>query len=470
MRIGIPFFIARISGAKLYTLSYLSYFFYIIMLSLYIHIPFCASKCAYCSFNSIPTNSSDTLIDEYIQALKQEIDYYTTTLVDKELKTLYFGWGTPSRIWVERIIDIIEYISERFDIENLAELSIELNPYPAQEVLDFVRIVNKKYPKISRLRYSFGIQSFDDEILKMTGRAYSFGSIVEFLRSLVQLKQDNNVLNFDFIAFGKFQVSKNGYKQLWHEFKRDFFQKFLASWYVDSISLYTLEGLKDKKDGVDHHSKEFDKKTSYTKWGDFSTTLEMTSTSSSTWHGNDEEIMEEFTLLKTMITDAWFGRYEISNFAQAGKASIHNMVYRNMENYLWLGLSASSFMLYHSEAEPKNISNHVYPSIPSGWQALRRTNTWNIKQYIQWHWIDEKEVQILNESDLLIEEFFLRLRTREGIADISKFTSVLVPHYQWLLANYQSAWLVDFDWLKLQLTDLWMNVYNTIITDLLQKI
>ncbi|MEI6671856.1 MAG: hypothetical protein WCL02_00370 [bacterium] len=60
------------------------------MLSLYIHIPFCASKCAYCSFNSIPTDSSDTLIDDYIVALKKEIDHYANTLVDKSLKTLYF--------------------------------------------------------------------------------------------------------------------------------------------------------------------------------------------------------------------------------------------------------------------------------------------------------------------------------------------------------------------------------------------
>ncbi len=108
-------------------------------------------------------------------------------------------------------------------------MSIELNPYPEEEVLNFVQDLNKKYNKISRLRYSFGIQSFDDEVLKITGRAYNFSSIVEFLRALSKYKQENNVFNFDFIAFGKFQVSKNGFKQLRHEFKRDFFQNFLAS-------------------------------------------------------------------------------------------------------------------------------------------------------------------------------------------------------------------------------------------------
>lgn len=402
------------------------------MLSLYIHIPFCASKCAYCSFNSRPTDSSDTLIDDYIVALKKEIDHYSDTLTDKNLKTLYFWWGTPSRIWVTRIIDIIEYISTKFEIEDLAELSIELNPYPEEEVLRFVQVLNKKYPKISRLRYSFGIQSFDDEVLKMTWRAYTFWAIVEFLRSLVKHKQDNNVFNFDFIAFGKFQVSKNGFTQLWHEFKRDFFQKFLASGYVDSISLYTLEGLKDKINGLDRKDR-LDPIPSVP--------------SHLSYYGTDEEIMEEFLLLKELIEDAWLMRYEISNFAAASKASIHNMVYRNMEPYIGIGLSASSFL-----------------------GNKRRTNTWNIKQYIEWTWINEKEVQILDASDLLIEEFFLRLRTREWIADLWKFISILVPNYESLLDIYTKEWLVEFEENRLQFTDEGMNVYNSLITDLLQKI
>jgi len=295
-------------------------------------------------------------------------------------------------------------------------MSIELNPYPEEEVLNFVQDLNKKYSKISRLRYSFGIQSLDDEVLKITGRAYSFWSIVEFLRQLSKRKQENNVFNFDFIAFGKFQVSKNGFKQLRHEFKRDFFQKFLASWFADSISLYTLENIKDKP-------------------------------CPKVYFGTDDEIMEEFLILKEIIENEWFARYEISNFAHASKASIHNMVYRNMEPYIGLWLSASSFF-----------------------ENKRRTNTWDIKQYLEWHRVDKKEVQTMNESDILIEEFFLRLRTREGLADISKFIPVLVSSYEWLLENYRNEWLLSFDWARLQLTDEGMNVYNSIITDLLQKI
>jgi len=397
------------------------------------------------------------MIDEYVVALKKEIDHYAETMTDKTLKTLYFWWWTPSKIWITRIIDIIEYIKTKFDFEELAELSIELNPYPEAEVLDFVKTLNTTYPKISRLRYSFGIQSFDDEVLKMTWRAYSFGTIVEFLRALVKLKQDNNVFNFDFIAFGKFQVSKNGFKQLWHEFKREFFQKFLDSGYVDSLSVYTLEGISDKDPGTRTQEQFWNSKSDVP-------------CSTSQYYGTDDEIMEEFLLLKGMVEDAGFLRYEISNFARASKASIHNMVYWNMEPYIGLWLSASSFIPCHSEAELKNISDKLYPSLPSGWQAMRWTNTADIKQYLEGNWIDEKEVHVLNASDILIEEFFLRLRTREWIADISKFIPLLVPTHESLLATYRKEWLIDFDGTRLQLTDDGMNVYNSLITDLLQKL
>lgn len=386
------------------------------MLSLYVHIPFCSSRCSYCSFTTMSIESSNTMIDEYLVALKKEIDHYADTLTDKSLKTLCFWGGTPGKIWSERMIDLIEYIKTKFDFEDLAELTIELNPYPEQEVLAFVKTLNKKYPKISRLRYSFGIQSFDDEILKIVGRAYSFSGIVDFLRSLVQLKQENNVMNFDFIAFGKFQVSKNWFKQLWHEFKRDFFQKFLASWYIDSVSVYTLENIEHKHTPI-------------------------------LYHGTDDEIMEEFLILKGMVEDAGFLRYEISNFAHAGKASIHNMVYRTLEPYIGVWVSASSFF-----------------------EKKRWTNTCNMKEYMEWKWRDESKVQTLNASDLLIEEFFLRLRTHEGIADLGKFTSALVPHYEWLLQQYTKEGLTFFDGTKLKLTEEGMNVSNSLITDLLQKL
>jgi hypothetical protein len=100
----------------------------------------------------------------------------------------------------------------------------------------------------------------------------------------------------------------------------------LASGYVDSVSLYTLEG-------ISHFDSAKAGEKSYKKSGDFSPKLEMTCNTPS-YYGTDDEIMEEFTILKEIIENAGFGRYEISNFAAASKVSIHNMVYWNMEPYL----------------------------------------------------------------------------------------------------------------------------------------
>lgn len=427
------------------------------MLSLYIHIPFCASKCAYCSFNSLPIFQLDNYelqITNYVEALKKEIDHYAEKLSDKEIKTLYFWWGTPSRIGVERIIEIIDHLQTKFDFEHIAELSIELNPNPSEEVLSFVDTISKKYKNFPRVRFSFGIQSLDDEVLQMTGRAYNFTQIAEFLRQLVKYKKENTVFNFDFIAFGKFQVSKNGHKQLRHEFKRNFLKDFLNSGYADSISLYTLENIKDKKNGLDG--------------------LERPSIpsipSNPSYYWTDDEIMEEFQILKKIIEDAWYQRYEISNFAHAGKASIHNMAYWKMENYIGFGVSASSFLMQSAECRmQKSFPDSKSWTLHSAFW-IRRTNTWDIKKYLKGERVDEKEVQTLNESDILIEEFFLGLRTREGLADISRYAPVLVSNYELLIMNLWKEGLVSFDGKKLQLTDKGMNVYNSIVTDLLEKL
>lgn len=430
------------------------------MLSLYIHIPFCASKCAYCSFNSLPIFQLDNYelqITNYVEALKKEIDHYAEKLSDKEIKTLYFWWGTPSRIGVERIIEIIDHLQTKFDFEHIAELSIELNPNPSEEVLSFVDTISKKYKNFPRVRFSFGIQSLDDEVLQMTGRAYNFTQIAEFLRQLVKYKKENTVFNFDFIAFGKFQVSKNGHKQLRHEFKRNFLKDFLNSGYADSISLYTLENIKDKKNGLDGLERP-------------SIPSIPSIPSNPSYYWTDDEIMEEFQILKKIIEDAWYQRYEISNFAHAGKASIHNMAYWKMENYIGFGVSASSFLMQSAECRmQKSFPDSKSWTLNSAFW-IRRTNTWDIKKYLKGERVDEKEVQTLNESDILIEEFFLGLRTREGLADISRYAPVLVSNYELLIMNLWKEGLVSFDGKKLQLTDKGMNVYNSIVTDLLEKL
>lgn len=393
------------------------------MLSLYIHIPFCQNKCNYCSFNSFPIGglaNYESRIADYLDALEKEIDYYKIELGEQDIKTIYFWGGTPNSIGAEWIIRIIEKIQEKprsstgRSVENLAELSLEFNPYPRDQIYDLIEKLNKAYKDFPRVRFSFGIQSLDDDVLKRAGRPYNFVGMTQFLRWLRELKQENTIFNFDFIAFGK--MKPDG--KLRDDTRMNFFTKFVQSQFADSFSLYTLE----QHQGT---ARDIRKETL----------------------PDDQDIMKEFEILKKKITNFWYQRYEISNFCKRWCASVHNMVYWNMENYLWLWVSASSL-----------VNNQ------------RWTNTNSLETYLKWERKDDSSLITLNEKDILIESFFLKLRTAEGINDISKYREILVPNYEWLLTNYHDAWLVLYTWTSLKLTDSGMDVSNSIITDVLKNL
>ncbi|GHV23500.1 hypothetical protein FACS189428_7070 [Clostridia bacterium] len=143
------------------------------MLSLYVHIPFCAQVCSYCSF-SIVANQSAEVIQSYLTKLHEEIDHYATLYPKAEIRSLYFGGGTPNLIGAEELIKLISHIAEVFDCENIGELSFEFNPFPADQILSLVKILNTTYHKRPRVRYSFGIQSLDNGVLSKAGRPYTF--------------------------------------------------------------------------------------------------------------------------------------------------------------------------------------------------------------------------------------------------------------------------------------------------------
>lgn len=139
------------------------------MISAYIHIPFCTNKCDYCNFFVVQQNHPNfqaNLINEYVLTLHREIDHWSKTMEHQEIKTIYLGGGTPLSIGKDHIFGLIDHIIQVWNSESLEEISIELNPDPFDEVLDFIRSCNQRYAQMMRVRYSFGIQTFDDDILE----------------------------------------------------------------------------------------------------------------------------------------------------------------------------------------------------------------------------------------------------------------------------------------------------------------
>ena len=139
------------------------------------------------------------------------------------------------------MIKLIDHIGQVWKLDYLEELSIEINPDPVDDMLELIQTISKHYKNFPRVRFSIGIQSFDNEVLEESGRQYNFQACVDFLRKLTKVRMDHNIFNFDFIAFGKFNTTRKGDIQLRDPAKLDFFQNFVESGFVDSFSLYTLE-------------------------------------------------------------------------------------------------------------------------------------------------------------------------------------------------------------------------------------
>ena len=159
-------------------------------------------------------------------------------------------------------------------------------------------------------------------------------------------------------------------------------------------------------------------------------------------------------------------RYEISNFALAGKSSIHNRVYWNMENYLWLWLNSASYLNW--SVLNRELSSYLWLKNVETWVRFKNVST--LKEYCLWKFLDENETQSLSNQDYLIESFFLSLRTDKGIDDIKKYESILVDNYKDKLKLYKEEGYVYFDWESLVLSDEWMDVSNTILSELMKEI
>ena len=407
------------------------------MLSLYIHIPFCEQKCSYCSFFVVPENQNlQDLKEKYVNSLLEEIDYWKEKFWNQEIKTIFFGGWTPLSIGKENLDKILEKIFSNFDCSYLEELNFELNPNPREEVLDFVKFINKKYKKLFRIRYSFWIQSFDDSVLKASWRNYIFNTLVSFLRELKNYKEINNVFNFDFIAFWSFYENKKWELQLWDKNKFDFFDNFVNSMFADSFSLYMIE-LFPGSYWHDVLPKEMDL--------------------------NEDNVYEEFSILKSIIEEAGYRRYEISNFSLSWKSCIHNRVYWNMENYLWLWVNSSSFL-------NQAFFDYLDFKTDSSNKGIRFKNTTSWKNYFNWNYIDENTIQQLDEKEYKKEEFFLRLRTDQWIENIDNYKDILVSDFKQKIDNLLREELAISDDKNLILTWNWMDIYNEIITELIEDL
>ena len=266
-------------------------------LGIYVHIPFCRSKCEYCDFYSIPGARSRDLMDRYLDAVILHIREAAQGAAGYEVDTVYFGGGTPSFFGAGGLAKIFAEIDRRFDVSRDAEVSLEANP-------DSVTL-----PMLTRLRragfnrISIGVQSDDDAQLKALGRPHTYRQAQEAV-SLSGRAGFNNV-SVD-LMFGL----PNQPREQWMQTLRN-----VIDLKADHISCYGLK--------VEPGTKLWTYKDCANLPDD------------------DAQADMYFYAVET-LEQFGYHQYEISNFAKSGKESRHNLKYWRMEEYAGFGPGAHS--------------------------------------------------------------------------------------------------------------------------------
>lgn len=301
------------------------------MKSLYIHIPFCQRKCRYCDFNSY--EGKEDQIEAYCQSVKEEIRSYGET----QFHTIYFGGGTPSLLTPKQIETILSGLTSE------QEITLEANPGTVTwESL-------QGYKKAGIHRLSLGLQATQNTILQEIGRIHTWEDF-EVAYDLARKAGFTNI-NVDFM-FG-----------LPHQTLEDVKQSlsYLLSKQPDHISCYSLI----------LHQPIFSDLPS------------------------EEEEREMYHEICHTLQQAGYEQYEISNFAKLGKASQHNLVYWNQEEYLGVGAGASSYV-----------------------HGKRYTNVASIEEYctcIREHKIPYTVEEVQGKEEEMREYMILRTRLLAGV-------------------------------------------------------
>ena len=275
-------------------------------LGLYIHIPFCRTKCLYCDFCSFVSRNENER-EEYVYALLREIEARCTKeyLVD----TIYFGGGTPSLLSAKQVGRILSIVRENFVVADDVEITLECNPMThlgdGKEYFSALRILG-----VNRL--SLGIQSAVDSELKLIGRRHNFEEAKQTFFDARESGFDN--INVD-LMFGIPSQTVESLKYSIDEFLQ------LGA---EHISIYSLQ----LEEGTPLHRmcEKYDL-------------------------ADDDTVADMYEAVVAMMREAEYSHYEISNFAREGKESRHNSKYWRLDEYLGLGLAA------HSDFSGKRLEN-----------------------------------------------------------------------------------------------------------------
>ena len=343
-------------------------------LEIYVHIPFCAKKCAYCDFLSFPGNMR--MRREYTDKLLEEIRIQSSFVREYQVDTIFLGGGTPSVLDVTDITAIMGTLKEHYDIAPDAEITIEVNP----GTVKMEGLVAYREAGINRV--SMGLQSADDTELRYLGRIHTYD---EFLKSFqrVRMAGFTNV-NVDLISAIPGQTPESWRNTL----------KKTAMLKPEHISAYSLI--------VEEGTPFYDRYGGHVEMESYEMSQEERRRLMALPDLPDEDTEREmYYMTRNCLAEQGYERYEISNYARPGFECRHNVGYWTGTGYLGLGLGVSSYL-----------------------EGCRFHNTSDFQSYVSAHLDDEAEfcqalrqdMEQLSVKSKMEEFMFLGLRLTRGVS------------------------------------------------------
>ncbi|NCG34785.1 MAG: radical SAM family heme chaperone HemW [Dehalococcoidales bacterium] len=333
-------------------------------LGLYIHIPFCHTKCTYCDFNTY--SGIENLINDFSNSIYNEIEFWKIN-ENYFIDSIFIGGGTPSYIDPEIIKNILIKIKKNFEISKDTEVTLEINP-------EDVTLEKANYWKeIGINRCSLGIQSLQDEELILINRRHN-GEKALF--SFEILKKVFNNISIDLI-YGLPKQTKESY-------------------------LNTLENIINKKpDHISCYSLQVEK----------GTVLNQQVVSSQISVANDDLSAEMYEITYRLLKDNGFANYEISNWSKNNKKSLHNLKYWTMKPYIGIGPGS------HSYIKNKRFSISKPPKKYIDFFLNKTKNICTLDEKIEY--LKENKIldvfEIQTQENEILEYLMLSLRLKNGI-------------------------------------------------------
>lgn len=284
------------------------------MVGLYIHIPFCESKCIYCDFYSMANNNH--LIDKYINALLVEAVLRKNELNSETLTTVYLGGGTPSLLSITQLSKIVNGLKKVFDFSEVEEFTIEVNPD------DVTAYYIQQAKSLGINRVSMGVQSFNDVDLRFINRRHTAKQATDAIHIIKKAGIDNISIDLIYGIPGQnIEIWKNNVDTA-------------ISLSVQHISAYTLM---------------YEEGTCLTVMRSLGKITEV----------DDDVVTAMYDFLVAQLKSNGYTHYEISNFALPGLHSRHNSSYWNLTPYLGLGVAAHSFDGTVRRFNPSNLKKYL---------------------------------------------------------------------------------------------------------------